>query len=90
MADDPNPVSIAVGQASVSATNRFPVAATIVEPVGGGITWTKSAVTANGSSQTWLAANAARKGFIVANAAVDSSQLSSTSVIVGTGSYRTA
>lgn len=36
-------------------------------PVGGGITWTKTAVTLTGSSQTVLSANASRKGIEIRN-----------------------
>lgn len=71
MADDPTPVSIAFGQVAVSTTHRFPVDSTTSIPVGGGLTWTKSAATMTGSSAVLLAANAARKGVIVSNAAAN-------------------
>lgn len=41
------------------------------EPVGGGITWTKTAVTMSGASANLLAANTARKGFMVASTATN-------------------
>src|SRR5476649_768362 len=47
-----------------SATNPLPV--TVVEGVGS-ITWTKTTVTLDGSSDQVLAANASRKGLIIQN-----------------------
>lgn len=45
--------------------------AVIAEPVGGGLTWTKTAVTMSGASGTLLAANTGRKGFMVASTATN-------------------
>ena len=51
---------------AVPAAAATPMPVTIVEGVGS-ITWTKTVFALNGSSQTLLAANAARKSLIVAN-----------------------
>lgn len=59
------------GRIPVSTAQPLPVTSTPsgTAPVGGGITWTKSAVTMTGASATLLAANAARKGMMVSNPA---------------------
>lgn len=68
-----NPVTPVTNGALVTASNPLPTYNSGVAPVGGGITWTKSAVTMTGASGALLAANANRKGVIVSSTATNAS-----------------
>lgn len=58
-------------QLAVDAYGNLKVIESGTAPVGGGITWTKSAVTMTGASAALLAANAGRKGLIVSSTATN-------------------
>lgn len=62
------------GEIIVVGDPASPVPVTQSAPVGGGITWGAAGnVTLNGSSQTALAANPARKGIIIGSTATNAS-----------------
>lgn len=63
-----NPVTPVTNGNIVTSTNPLPTYNAGVAPVGGGITWGAAVpITLNGSSQTLIAANAARKGIQIIN-----------------------